>query len=229
MEHHDRYHFPLFPLLMKLDGEKVVVVGGGAIAERKAGSLLECGADVTVISPRVKGGLAGLLNHPRLHHIDRLYRPGDLEGSVLAVVAINDRAAGEFIANDARKLNIPVNVVDRPELCTFIVPAVVRRGRLTMAVSTGGASPAWSRHIKRRLAEEFGEEYTRLFDALASVRQACMNNISDPELRRKIFLKLADDSLLDRARSQTTESFEESLMKLVTQWAEEHSRDQSPG
>lgn len=215
-----------FPLLMKLEGRPVVVVGGGTIAERKIHSLLECGAVVTVISPRLKGSLAGLVDEKRITHIARIYRRGDLEGAAIAIVAVDDREAGKQIAEDAGRLNIPVNVVDRPELCTFIVPAVVRRGHLTLAVSTGGASPAWSRNIKQRLAAEFGDEYTSLFDALVNIRRTVLCDIDDPALRRKILMKLADESILDLARSQPAEQFEPALRTLVSQWsAEEADRD----
>lgn len=210
---------------MKLAGRRVVVVGGGAIAERKVRSLLKCGASVTVISPRLKGGLNQLVSQGRLAHEARTYKRGDLAGAALAIIAINDREAGKAIAEDAHGMNIPVNVVDRPELCTFIVPAVLRRGHLTMAVSTGGSSPAWSRHIKRRLGAEYGEEFTRLFDTLASLRLALMHEIDDPALRRKLLLKLADDSILDLARSLPADELEPALRKLIALWSLEGSNE----
>lgn len=206
---------------MKLAGRTVVVVGGGAIAERKVRSLLECGASVTVISPRLKGGLNDLASQGRLVHRARTYQRGDLEGAALAIVAVNNKDTGKRIAEEAHRANIPVNVVDRPELCTFIVPAVLRRGHLTMAVSTGGASPAWARHIKRRLGTEYGEEFTRLFDTLGSLRLALMREIDDPALRRRLLLKLADDSILELARSLPADELEPALRKLISRWSSE--------
>lgn len=206
---------------MKLEGRRVVVIGGGTIAERKVRSLLECGASVIVVSPRLKGGLGELAARERIVHIARPYRPGDLDGAVLAIVAVNDSEAGKSIAQDAKRANIPVNVVDRPELCTFIVPAVVRRGHLTLAVSTGGASPAWSRHIKRRLGNEYGEEYSTLLDTLAALRQTLMREIEDPALRRRILMKLADDAVLELARSLPADELEPAIRKLISQWSTE--------
>jgi len=208
----------LFPLMMKLEEQRVVVVGGGTIAERKVQSLLECGAAITIVSPRLKGSLNQLAAEGHLIHHARTYQPGDLTGAVLAIVAINNKEAGKTIAEDAKRANIPVNVVDRPELCTFIVPAVLRRGHLTMAVSTGGASPAWARHIKRHLGAEYGEEFTRLFDTLASLRQALMHEIDDPALRREILLKLTDDSILELTRSLPADELEPALRKLISEW-----------
>jgi precorrin-2 dehydrogenase/sirohydrochlorin ferrochelatase len=212
-------HF--FPVLMAMKRARVVVVGGGAVAERKVRSLLECGASVTVISPRLKEGLSRLATEKRFVHLERTYRPGDLDGAALAFVAIADTAAETAIAREAEDLNIPVNVVDQPDLCTFIVPAVVRRGRLTIAVSTGGASPAWSRHIKQRIAGIFGDEYAKFFDALAAVRLACLREIPDPARRRRVLQKLADDSLLELARSMDARSLETLLRERVRIWAEE--------
>jgi precorrin-2 dehydrogenase/sirohydrochlorin ferrochelatase len=196
------------------------------VAERKVRSLLECGASVTVISPRLKEGLSRLASENRIVHLERAYSPGDLDGAVMAFVAIPDKAASAAISRDARNLNIPVNVVDQPDLCTFIVPAVVRRGRLTIAVSTEGASPAWSRRIKQHIADTFGEEYAGLFDALAAVRLACLREIPDPIRRRRVLQKLADDSVVELARSMDARSLEALLQERVRHWAEEDDAGQ---
>lgn len=193
------------PLLLDLDGKRVVVIGGGTVAERKVRSALGCGADVRVVAPQLTSGLRELAAHGGLRHEARAYRSGDFRGAVLAFVAVDDPEASAAAAKDAEAAGVLVNVVDRPDQCGFIVPSVLRRGRLTIAVSTGGSSPAWARRIRERLEAEFGEEYARLLEAAARVRRRCLEEIPDPARRRRALERLADDSLLDLARSGDVE------------------------
>lgn len=194
-----------FPVLLDLEGRRVTVVGGGAVAERKVRSALECGADVVVVAPRVTSELSELAADGRISHEERTYRPGDLDGAALAFIAVDDPEVSAAAAKDAQAAGVPVNVVDRPGLCDFIVPSVVRRGRLAIAVSTGGASPAWARKMRERLQGELGEEYEKLLDAAARVRRRCLKEIADPARRRGVLEGLADDSFLKLARSGSVE------------------------
>lgn len=212
----------LFPLLQRLSGEKVVVIGGGTVAERKVHALLDCGACITAIAPSLTPSLTQLVARGAMAHLARPYRAGDLTGAALAFVATGNPGVSRAAAEEARELRIPVNVVDQPELCTFVVPAVVRRGRLTIAVSTAGASPAWARRIKERLAEVFGEEYERLFEALAVVRRRCQERLADPVARRQALERLADDSLIELARSCDGEVLVTELWQRVTQEGHGH-------
>ncbi len=218
---------PRFPLLLTLDGAKVVVVGGGSVAERKVRSLLECGALVTIVAPKLTEELSRLTLDRGLEHLSRQYRAGDLKGAALAIAAIDDVEVGAAVAAEAGHLNIPVNIVDRPDLCTFIVPAVMRQGQLTIAVSTEGASPAWARRIKEHLTEEFGEEYAKLLGVLADIRRRCIEEIDDPVRRREILQKLADDALLELARKKGREALEADLLERVREWSEETPPDRS--
>ena len=208
-----------FPMMLDLTGKKVVVVGGGEVAERKVERLLGCGAAVTVIAPRSTPGLEELAADGRIAHEAREYRRGDIAGAAVAFVAVDDPDVSAAAAEEARELGVPVNVVDRPELCDFIVPSVLRRGRLTIAVSTGGASPAWARKIRKRLEDEFGEEYAVLFDAAASARRRCIENIPDPQRRREALLRLADESLLELARTDPA-GLESELARIAAEAAE---------
>lgn len=217
----------MFPLVQVLEGEKVVVIGGGAVAERKVHSLIECAAAVTLIAPTLTPGLSRLAASGHLEHLPRRYRPGDLTGALLAFVAIDDPAVSAKVAEEASTLKVPINVVDRPDLCTFIVPAVMRRGRLTIAVSTGGASPAWAGLIKRRLIAEFGEEYARLMEALAAVRRRCHLAIADPVRRREVLQRLADESLVELARARGVEALEADLWERVEQCSTDAGTDSS--
>jgi precorrin-2 dehydrogenase/sirohydrochlorin ferrochelatase len=200
-----------YPLLVNLEGKRVTVVGGGAVAERKVRSVLECGAHVTVVAPELAPGLRELAAVGSISHRARHYRLGDLDGATLAFVAVDDAEVSATAAKEAEAAGVLVNVADGPELCDFIVPSIMRRGRLTIAISTGGASPAWARRIRTSLEGEFGEEYARLLEATAGVRRRCLEEMADPTRRREALSALADDSLLDPARSGTVQEIEKKM------------------
>ena len=161
----------LFPVNLEIRGRKVVVVGGGAVAERKCRSLLEAAAAVTVVAPRLTAGLAALARDGGVSHDRRSLQPGDLRGAVLAFAATDSRAANAAVAAEARQLGIPVCVADAPEEGTFTSPATVRRGDLLITVSTGGKSPALARRIRRDLEERYGPEYAAIVDLLGELRE----------------------------------------------------------
>src|SRR5258706_6885843 len=148
-----------FPAFRDLRGRAWLVVGGGLVAERKTGTLVECGARVTVVSPLVTRGLAALIAAGRVVHRARRFLRSDLRGCALAIAATGDSIVDAAVASTARRRRVLVNVVDRPERCDFILPSVLRRGELQIAVSTGGRSPALAREIRRRLEGLFDSDY----------------------------------------------------------------------
>jgi siroheme synthase-like protein len=160
-----------YPLFALIDGSPVLVVGGGAVGERKVLDLLAAGALVTVASPQVTPVLANLAEQGAIRHLAQEFFPELVEGMALVVGATDDLEVNAAISAAARSRGIFVNIVDQPELCTFIVPAQVKRGDLTIAVSTGGASPALARKIRERLEEVFGPEYGPYLELLQQVRQ----------------------------------------------------------
>lgn len=205
----------LFGAFLDLGGRRVVVVGGGEVAERKVSALLDCGACVTVVAPEVTDSLAALVAEGRATHEAREYRAGDLDGAAVAFVAVDDARASAAVAADARAARVPVNVVDAPELCDFLVPSVLRRGRLAVAVSTDGASPAWARRLRERLEGELGPEWERLMGALAAVRETVMAEVGDAARRRDMLMRLACDEALDLARRLDGDALEAALLDLA--------------
>jgi len=150
-----------YPLMLKVKGEACLVVGGGAIALQKARALRRAGADVTVVSPRFTPAWARL----RVRRLRRRFRAGDVAGCVLVIAATDDPGVNRAVAAACRKRSIPVNVVDVPELCSFIVPSILRRGPVVIAVSTGGQSPSLAKALRslapsRLLA--LGQDYAAL-------------------------------------------------------------------
>ena len=160
-----------FPAFLDLRGRRCLVVGGGEVGERKVRALLECGARVSVVSPALTAGLAALVASGRIVNRARSFRRSDLRGCALAVATTGDPLVDAAVAEMARRWRVLVNVVDRPERCDFILPSVLRRGELQIAVSTGGRSPALAREIRRRLEKLFGPEYAELIARVGHERR----------------------------------------------------------
>ena len=187
-----------YPALLDLRGRLVVLVGGGRVAARKAASLLACGARLRLVSPDICEEIKALLQEGELEHRARDFDPCDLEGAVLAVSATNDEAVNRLVADEACKRGIFVNVVDVPELCSFIVPAVVRRGPLVLAVSTSGASPAAARGVRQSLERNFGPEWGPYLSIMAAVRKRVLEMGRPSDENKRLFFRLAESPLLDK-------------------------------
>lgn len=184
-----------YPVLLDLRGRACAVIGGGAVAEGKVRGLLQAEAQVTVVSPAVTAALAGWARAGRLLHVARVYAPGDLDDQALAFVAVDDAAVTAAVVAEGRRRGVWVNAADDPARCGFILPSVLRRGPLTVSVSTGGASPALARAIREDLEARFTDDYAALLDLVAEVRQelraespgvpaTAWRQALDPELRR---------------------------------------------
>jgi siroheme synthase-like protein len=162
---------PYYPLLIDLRKKKCVVVGGGRVALRKAVSLLECGAKVTVISREFVPEFEQIRVKKPLHLLKGPFIPKGLNGATIVIAATDSRETNQGIALEARKRGAIVNVVDDPDESDFIVPSYFRRGDLTLAVSTGGASPAFARKIRTWLEKSLGEDYSKLLSLVKEVRK----------------------------------------------------------
>jgi siroheme synthase-like protein len=194
-----------YPVLLDLAGRRCVMVGGGIIAGRRVDGLLTAGARVTVISPRLTRTLAALAAEGRIDHEAREYRDGDLDGADLAFVATDAGEVNAAVAREARARGVWINAADDPARCTFILPALVRRGDLTVAVATGGSSPALARAIREELETYLTDDYATLAaiaaEARREVRAAGRPVTADawrralgPEVRRLIVERGRDDA-----------------------------------
>lgn len=185
-----------YPISLRLDGCRCVAIGGGAVAERKVAGLLAAGGCVTVVAPEVSAGLAALVRAGSITHHPREFQPGDLRGAVLAVAATDDVGVQRAVAAEAEAERILLNVVDTPELCTFIIPAVAQRGLLTVAVSTGGASPALARRMREEIEERLGPEHAVFTQILERLRQ----RLSPGPTRQRLFGELVNSPVLEWLR-----------------------------
>jgi precorrin-2 dehydrogenase/sirohydrochlorin ferrochelatase len=160
-----------YPVALDLQGRPCLVVGGGSVAEVKVEGLLDAGARVTVVSSVLTWRLASWASQGRFEHRQREYCAADLEGHQLVFSATDRRDVTEVVAADARRRGLWVNAADDPKYCDFLLPSVLRRGRLMVAVSTGGASPALAGRVRRDLESYFTPEYGELVELAAEVRR----------------------------------------------------------
>ena len=176
---------------LDLEGRDCLVVGGGAVGVEKAEGLLECGARVTVVAPQAVAELHEL----QVEWLRRTYRGADLDGRFLVVAATANNALNRRVHADAEARSLLCNVVDVPELCSFMLPAVHRQGPISIAVSTGGASPALAQRIRSELAERIGPEYAELARRLQALRPWVKVHYPSYEERRDFFQRLVEDAL----------------------------------
>jgi len=196
-----------YPILLEMTDRPCLVVGGGRIAEGKVRALLEAGTAVTVVSPTLTPALAELVAEGRIGHRAREYEAGDLDGQALVFVATDDGSANAAVAADGRRRHVWVNAADDPAHCDFILPSVLRRGDLVVAVATGGASPALSRVIREELEAYFTDDYAALTGVVSDVRRDLRGRGRrvEPERWRAALAgdvrRLVADGRLDEARA----------------------------
>jgi precorrin-2 dehydrogenase/sirohydrochlorin ferrochelatase len=198
-----------YPINLNLNGRTCVVIGGGAVAERKVESLLEYGAAVSVVSPALTSALTELASGGRIVHIQSGYAPEHLDGALLVIGATDDREVNRRISSDARARGMLVNIVDDPELCTFYVPASVRQGDLIISISTSGKSPSMARRLREEIEFRYGPEYGLLADLMGSLRDEVKAAHSDSDERMRAFRRILDsDAVRLLAEGKTDEALE---------------------
>jgi precorrin-2 dehydrogenase/sirohydrochlorin ferrochelatase len=203
----------MYPVLLDIAGKLCVVIGGGSVAERKVQGLLESGASVRVVSPAVTSELAGLAGQGRVEWRKTKYTNDDLEGAVLVFAATDDREVQALISREAEVNGQLLNVVDDPDSCSFHVPATMRRGDLTLAVSTNGKSPAVAALVKQQLEGEFGPEYDTLLQVMSFVRKHIVletENLSQAD-RKKIYKKILHNDILEWIRTGQDDKLQDHL------------------
>jgi len=182
-----------YPIYLELGGRRVVVIGGGSVAVRKAQVLLDAGARLVVVAERIDNMMTALCQGRDAELVKSTYSKNYLAGALLAVAATNNSELNSQIYKDCQELEVLCNVVDVPELCDFFVPAVVKRGNLQIAISTEGQCPAYSGHIRRKLEETFTEEHGRFLAELECFRKQIIRDVANPADRKTLLGKLVDD------------------------------------
>lgn len=192
-----------YPVYLNLQDRKCLVVGAGEVGSRKIASLLDMGAGhVTIIDTRpAEGPMADIAARENVEYSNREFREDDLDGKWLVIACTSSEEVNWRISNLCNERGILCNIVDQPEKCNFIVPAVVRQGDLTLAISTGGRSPALAKHIRRELQDTFGSEYGRLLMLMGRLRPHVLElGWSTPD-NTKLFRSLITSGLLEALES----------------------------
>jgi len=190
-----------YPIYLDLKGRDVLVVGGGAIAEGKALQLVQAGARVTVVSPELTEALRAASDRDEITHLGSSFIEEDLNGVFLVISATDDRKLNEKVAKAARERGLLCNIVDQPDLCDFITPALVTRGELQISVSTGGGSPTLTQRVKREVAAVIGEEYGVLLELAAEMRAEAKGRIAEFERRKDALRAFVESGALDMIRA----------------------------
>lgn len=183
------------PLLLEIVGRKCVVVGGGKVALRKVKTLLHYEAEIVVVAPEVTSELKRLATQREIKLKRRKIKKTDLKNVALVFSATNDEKINSAVAVWAQEMGIPVNVVDAPELCTFIMPAILRRGALQVAVSTGGEFPGLAQKIRDKLGKIIPRNYASFLRVLAKYRRLIINSNLREKTKRRFILSLRDEEL----------------------------------
>ncbi len=190
----------LFPIFLKLEGRRCLVVGAGKVGEPKIQSLLAAHAEVLVVAPEATATVQGWAESEVITWNRRGFEPSDLDGSVLAIAAASSAAVNEKVFFEAQRRGILCNSVDDPEHCDFFYPAVVRRGDFQLAISTAGNSPALAQRLRAELEEQFSAEYEGWVSELGKVRQELFASEMNPEERKQRLHELASREAFETAR-----------------------------
>ena len=194
----------LFPMFLKLERRSCLVVGAGTIGEPKIQSLLLAGAEVRVIAPQARQAVMDWASAGQIIWEPRVFHPSDLEGVFLVIAATASSQLNQRVFNEARRRNILCNAVDDPENCDFYYPAVVRRGQLQIAISTGGQSPALAQRLRRELEEQFTPDYAGWLEELGENRKKLFHGNLDADRRRDLLHSLASREAFDKRQTSST-------------------------
>lgn len=189
-------------MMMDLKGKSALIIGGGAIAERKATGLIEAGAAVTIISPSVTPGLQALINGEKCFWSEKYFENDYAAGFFLIIAATNNQLVNQEVKRAAAD-NQLVLLIDDPNSSDFQIPAILRRGKLTITVSTDGASPKLAKRIKKQLAETYDERYKNYVDFLQQKRIFILKNVQDSELKNKLLEQITSDEFLHETDRNT--------------------------
>jgi precorrin-2 dehydrogenase/sirohydrochlorin ferrochelatase len=181
----------LYPIFLKLEGHKVLIVGGGSVAEQKLEAVLRSATDVTVIAPEVTDRIRGWASEGRVKHVAQEYLDGMAQGYFLVIAGTDSEEVNRAVYAEARRHGALANAVDDPDYCNFYAPAVVSRGDFQIAISTGGASPALAQHVRQELERTYGPEYGPWTAWLGRTRAALRQALPRGEARKQLIRMLA--------------------------------------
>ena len=204
-----------YPVYLNLTGKRVVVVGGGEVAERKIESLLGTEASIKVVSPEVTTRILMLAKQRRIELYRRPYQSGDCSGATLVLTATDDEDTNRSVFEEARKTGALVNSADRPELCDFLMPAVVRRGDIAIAISTSGTSPGLAARLRQKIGHLIGPEYGRLAQLLSEARPQIRRRIPEQAYRKVLQYRILDSDIMTYLKNNDIAGAQRRLREII--------------
>lgn len=204
-----------YPVYLNITNKRCVVVGGGDVAERKAQRLLVCGAHVVVIGGTLTKGLERMKKEGAIDHIHKDYEEAYIHDAFLIIGATDCDEVNAKISEDAKKAGVMVNIVDDPEKCDFILPALFQRGDLMVAISTGGKSPALAKKLREELEGIYGPEYLTLVNLLGAVRGKIKEKGKSPDFNKLLFESLVNSDILEHIRAENRERVRETVFDIT--------------
>lgn len=204
-----------YPINLDVRGRQCLVVGGGRVGARKVDTLCQCGATVTVVSTDILPTLIQLAADRAIILKQRPYRSSDVDGMFLVIGATDDETLNRQIHADAERQNRLCNIADRPEICNFILPAIVRRGDFVVAISTAGKSPAFAKHIRKKIETQYGPEYGTLLDLMGAIRTRLLANAHEPEVHKPLFEQLIAGDLLGLVKDQKIAQIDDLMQRVL--------------
>ena len=204
-----------FPLCFNLQDHRVVVIGGGRVGMRKVKVLLEYEANVVVISPQAGNRIRQWASQGRLTYVERAYQAADLEGATLVFAATDDAQLNAQIAHAARQRSIPINVATDPGDCDFLIPGNVRRGHFSLAISSDGYCPAFTRNLRRQLERQYDDAWGQALDLLEEARSWIQQHVASMPRRRKTLADIAQPDLVESIRRDGLPAARETLFRML--------------
>jgi precorrin-2 dehydrogenase / sirohydrochlorin ferrochelatase len=206
-----------YPVNLDIRNRNCLVVGGGDVGTRKVMTLLECGAKVVVVSPAATGKIKALSDKGLIKLETRPFRPTDLDQMFLVIGATDNPELNRQIHAEAERLGMLCNIADRPEICNFILPAIVNRGDLIIAISTSGKSPAFAKKMRKDLEKKFGTEYAEFLTLMGGIRCKLLSQDHEPEAHKHIFENLINGDLVNLIKHRDIAAINSLLFEILGQ------------
>ena len=204
-----------YPVYLDIENRNCLVVGGGSVGTRKVLTLLACGANVTVVSTAVTEKLKELSNNGLIRLKERSFQPTDLDDRFLVIGATDSQELNFNIHAEAERRGLLCNIADRPEVCNFILPSIVNRGDLIIAISTSGKSPAFAKRLRKHLEKEFGNEYAEFLNLMGAIRKKLLSQDHEPEAHKHLFEQLIERDLVQMIRNGDTDNINSLLHEIL--------------
>jgi len=204
-----------YPIYLDIKNRNCIVVGGGSVGTRKVLTLLACGANVTVISTAATEKLHQLSNSGVINLKEKPFQITDLDDRFLVIGATDNQELNFQIHAEAERRGLLCNIADRPKACNFILPSIVKRGDLIIAISTSGKSPAFAKKLRKQLEMEFGDEYAEFLDLMGAIRKKLLNQDHEPEAHKHLFEQLIERDLIKMLKDGDPDRINSLLLEVL--------------